>query len=315
MSYTQLTQDERYQIYELLHEGKTPAQIGRQLGRDRRTIERELARNTGQRGYRPHQAQQKAQERRVIPRRPRKLTGALRDHVEERLKADWSPEQIAGALKAQGAMTLSHERIYQHVLEDKAGGGELHQHLRRASRKRRKRYGQHDRRGMIPNRRSIEERPREVERRERLGDWEVDSVLGRQESQAIISLVERRSRYTLLFKVAARKAEAVAAGLVRALAPHPVRTLTSDNGREFARHEQVAEQLACEFFFAHPYRSCERGTNENTNGLVRQYVPKKCSLDRVDEERLRFVMERLNHRPRKCLGYRTPHEVFFARPT
>jgi len=314
VSYSQLTQDQRYQIYEMKHEGKTQKQMAKAVGVHPSTISRELQRNQGQRGYRPHQAHAMALERRDIPRRPPTFTGKLRQTVEDKLREDLSPEQISGWLKKHHKPSVSHERIYQHVWEDQAQGGDLHTHLRHAHKKYRKRYGKRDRRGTIPDRVGIEQRPKVVERRSRVGDWELDSVLGRQESQAIVSAVERRSRFTILAKVDQRKAETVGAAVIDALGPHKERvlTLTSDNGREFANHQQIAQGLGAGFYFARPYHSWERGTNENTNGLLRQYIPKKCSLDKIGTEELRFVMERLNHRPRKCLGYKTPDEVFFS---
>ena len=314
MSYSQLTQDQRYQIYEMKHEGKTQKQMAKAVGVHPSTISRELQRNQGQRGYRPHQAHAMALERRDIPRRPPTFTGKLRQTVEDKLREDLSPEQISGWLKKHHKPSVSHERIYQHVWEDQAQGGDLHTHLRHAHKKYRKRYGKRDRRGTIPDRVGIEQRPKVVERRSRVGDWELDSVLGRQESQAIVSAVERRSRFTILAKVDQRKAETVGAAVIDALGPHKERvlTLTSDNGREFANHQQIAQGLGAGFYFARPYHSWERGTKENTNGLLRQYIPKKCSLDKIGTEELRFVMDRLNHRPRKCLGYKTPDEVFFS---
>ena len=314
MSYSQLTQDQRYQIYEMKHECKTQRRMAEAVGVHPSTVSHELRRNRGQRGYRPHQAHAMAQERRQIPRRTPTFTGELRQRVEDKLREDWSPEQISGRLKKHRKPSVSHERIYQHVMEDQAQGGDLHTHLRRAHKKRRKRYGKRDRRGTIPGRVGIEQRPQVVQRRSRVGDWELDSVLGRQESQAIVSAVERRSRFTILAKVDQRKAETVGVAVVDGLGPYKERvlTLTADNGREFATHQQIAQELEAGFYFARPYHSWERGTNENTNGLVRQYVPKKCSLDNIGAEQLRFVMERLNHRPRKCLDYKTPYEVFFA---
>jgi transposase, IS30 family len=312
--YSQLTQEQRYQIYELHHEGKTPAAIARALGVHRSTIGRELARNSGERNYRPHQAQEWAAARRHKPRRPRKLIGRLKRTVEQKLALEWSPEQIAGWLERKRRPSVSHETIYLHVWADKAAGGDLHKHLRRAHKRYRKRYGAHDRRGQIPGRRGIEQRPRGVEGRRRVGHWELDTMLGRQQSQAVVNAVERRTRYTRLAKVAQRRADAVAAAVVRMLGRHrdQVRTLTADNGREFAGHQSVSRRLEAKFYFARPYHAWERGTCENTIGLIRQYAPKRRSLDNIGPRELRFIMRRLNNRPRKCLGFRTPHEVFFG---
>lgn len=313
MSYKQLTQDQRYQIYEMKLEGKSQRKIAEKLKVAPSTISRELRRNRGGKGYRPGQAHKKAMKRRHLRRRPLVFTGRLKQRVIQKLKIDWSPAQISGWLKKQGGPTISHEWIYLHVWADKAQGGTLYTHLRQAHRKHRKRYGQRDRRGRIPGQISIEKRPAVVEKRKRLGDWEVDTVQGRQDRQAIVSAVDRRSRYTELAKVESRQADSVARAVVKSLKPHPSKTITSDNGREFAAHAEIAEALEANFYFAHPFHSWERGTNENTNGLIRQYLPKGRSLDNITRKELKFIMNRLNHRPRKCLGFKTPAEVHYSR--
>ena len=310
MNYTQLTQYERYQIYALKKMGHCQSEIARCLGAHKSTISRELGRNRGQRGYRPKQAQRKAMQRRMQKVQSRIAAGtwAL---VEEKLRLDWSPEQISGWLKKNQAGQVSHASIYQYVYADKRAGGDLHKHLR-CQKKRRKRYGSNDRRGKIPNRTSIESRPEIVEQRCRIGDWEGDTIIGKDGRQAIVTLVERRSRYTLMEKIEHRTAAATEAAIVRMLQPFIlyILTLTFDNGKEFANHEEIAQQLLVDIFFAHPYASWERGTNENTNGLIRQYFPKGSEFSSITKEQIVFVMERLNDRPRKCLDFRTPHMVF-----
>jgi transposase, IS30 family len=215
-------------------------------------------------------------------------------------------------LSCQHKLCVSHERIYQYVYDDKRAGGTLHQHLR-CQKQRRKRYGSHDRRGQLANRRSISERPAIVEQRSRLGDWEADTIVGKAHQQAIVSLTERKSKLTLLAKVEHATAEAVEATISRLLEPltQRVHTITSDNGREFARHQHIATKLEADFYFAHPYASWERGLNENTNGLVRQYFPKGSDFTSITDEAIAEVMQRLNHRPRKTLGFTTPHQVFY----
>lgn len=333
--YTQLTPEERYQIYGLKQAGFSPAQIARQLGRARCTIGRELRRNSGQRGYRPTQAQRQAlqrrQERATAPRQ-NTITEATWQQVEQKLQEEWSPAQISGWLHRQqeqsagqsAGQSVSHERIYQHIYADKKAGGTLHCHLR-CQKKRRKRYGSgRQRRGQIPRQRRISERPAVVQERARLGDWEVDTIIGKGQRGVLVSLTERKSRLTLLKKVDAKSALDVGAAvieLLRAVPQNPqnpqnpaVRTITADNGKEFAGHEAIAAALKAEFFFAHPYASWERGSNENANGLVRQYFPKACDFATLTAEQVEHVMQRLNNRPRKTLDFQTPNQVFYERP-
>jgi len=215
-------------------------------------------------------------------------------------------------LQRFGPFTVSHERIYQFVLADKQDGGDLYRHLR-CQKQRKKRYGTRDHRGQLSGRTSIEDRPAIVAQRARLGDWELDTIIGKGHKQALVSLTERKARLTLLAKVERKTADQVATTIVRLLRPHAkkVHTLTADNGKEFAQHKTIAASLDADFYFAHPYASWERGTNENMNGLIRQYFPKHRDFRTVTDEEIQQAMDRLNNRPRKCLGYRTPNEVFF----
>ena len=309
-TYHQLTQGQRYQISALRKTKQSLAEIAEVVGVHKSSVSRELKRNRGQRGYRPQQAQELALERRLkaIPR----ITAKVWAVVEKLLRQDWSPEQIAGRLKKEQAIRISHEWIYQHVLSDKQAGGILYKHLR-CQKQHRKRYGKYDRRGKLPNCRSIEERPAIVNARKRLGDWEVDTIIGRKHKQAIVTLTERKSRFTFVSKVKRRTAQAVRKQICRMLLPvkKKVHTLTSDHGKEFADHEQIAQRLELKFYFAHPYAAWERGTNENTNGLLRQYFPKKSDFQSVSNKELEQVMTRLNFRPRKTLRFKTPFEVFY----
>lgn len=309
-TYHQLTQEQRYQIYALRKTRHSLAEIAEVLGVDKSSISRELKRNRGKRGYRPQQAQELALGRRqkAVPR----ISAEVWTLVERLLRQDWSPEQISGRLKKEQRVCISHEWIYQYILKDKQAGGDLYRHLR-CQKKRRKRYGKYDRRGKLPNCRSIEERPAIVNARKRLGDWEADTIIGRQHKQAILTLTERKSRLTFVSKVKRRTAQAVGKQVCRMLLPvkNKVHTLTSDHGKEFAQHEQIAEILELKFYFAHPYAAWERGTNENTNGLLRQYFPKKSDFQSVSRKELEQVMTRLNFRPRKTLRFKTPFEVFY----
>ena len=309
-TYRQLTQEQRYQIYALRKTKHPLSEIAEVIGVHQSSVSRELKRNRGKRSYRPQQAQKLAVERRpkAIPR----ITARIWAEVENLLRQDWSPEQISGRLKKEQGIAISHEWIYQHVLADKQAGGDLYKHLR-CQKKRRKRYGKYDRRGKLPNCRSIEERPAIVNTRKRLGDWEVDTILGRKHKQAMLTLTERKSRFTFVGKVKRRTAQAVRTQVCKLLLPvkNKVHTLTSDHGKEFAEHEQIAQTLNLKFYFAHPYAAWERGTNENTNGLLRQYFPKKSDFQAISNKAIEQAISRLNSRPRKTLRFKTPFEVFY----
>ena len=231
--------------------------------------------------------------------------------VEERLGELWSPEQICGRLKELGLPAASHEAIYQRIYADKRNGGTLHRALR-CQKARRKRYGGRERRGSIPNQVSIEQRPAIANSRRRFGDWEGDLVIGTGQQQALVTLNERKSRYSLIAQVPRKTAQAVSDTMISLLTPFAARlhTLTTDNGREFAQHERIAATLDAQFFFDHPYASWERGANENMNGLIRQFFPKKMRFQSISRTDIELAMHRLNHRPRKCLGFKSPHEVF-----
>jgi IS30 family transposase len=308
-NYHQLTQAQRYQIYSLLKMGHNQTEIAECLGVHKSTIGRELRRNRGQRGYRPHQAHQNA-----ISRRKHDRTRIMPETwviVEAKIRQDWSPEQISGRMKYEEDIHISHEWIYQYIYKDKRNNGNLHRHLR-CQKKRRKRYGIYERRGKLSNRVSIEQRPAVVDTRQRLGDWEVDTMIGKRHKQAIVTLIERKSRLVLLRKVDQRTAEAVEDAVTHLLKPWilDVHTITSDNGKEFAHHKKIAKKLNTDFYFAHPNAACERGTNENAVGLVRQYFPKKQSFENITDYDTEKVMKLLNNRPRKCLDFKTPFEVY-----
>jgi IS30 family transposase len=310
--YTHLTQNQRYQIHALLKEKTSQTRIAEILGVHKSTISRELRRNQGTYAYFPAQAHRLALDRRRDKSFPRisKETWRLVEHLLRH--EQWSPEQISGWLARTDRPTVSHERIYQYVLENKGCGGDLHVHLR-CRKKRRKRYGSLRRYGPISNRTSIDERPAVVERRERLGDWEADTIIGKCK-EVLVSLVDRRSRLTRIAKAPTRGAKDVEGAILSLLAPltDRVHTITSDNGPEFARHTSLSTSLKASFFFAHPYAAWERGLNENTNGLIRQYFPKSCDFLTVTDDDIHTVMDKLNNRPRKSLGYMTPNEVFFG---
>jgi IS30 family transposase len=313
--YTQLTREQRYQIHALVKTGQNQTQMATVVGVHKATISRELRRNRGLRGYRPHQAHRLAQARQG-PKRRTRLAPTTWQQVEALVREAWSPEQIHGRLQREHGQTISHEWMYQYIYQEKQAGGDLYRFLR-CQKTRRKRYGRYSRRGRIPNQVSIDERPAVVSTRQRLGDWEGDTVIGKGHRGILVTLVERKSKYTVLEGAQHKTAAAVRKAVVRGLRPHQARvqTMTYDNGREFSDHAGMAKDLDARIYFAHPYASWERGVNENTNGLIRQFFPKNRDLTQVTEYELKAVMATLNHRPRKTLGYRTPHEVFFGTTT
>ena len=313
--YTQLTQGQRYQIYAFLKAGFTQSAIASEINVHKSTICRELQRNRGLKGYRPKQAHVKATNRRQGAAKFVKLTPQIIPLVNSLIRQDFSPEQVSGTLKRNHGLMISHETIYRHLLADKANGGTLYKHLRRSNRKRKKRYGSRNIRGQIPGRVSIDLRPTIVDTKERIGDWEIDTVIGKNHKGALLTIVERKSKYTLIQRLSYKRSRLVADATINLLAPYQdkVFTITSDNGKEFADHQQVSKRLTAKIYFAHPYHSWERGLNENTNGLIRQYFPKNTDFKSITVESVRNVMNRLNNRPRKTLDYATPNEVFFGK--
>jgi IS30 family transposase len=311
MSYTQLTREQRYQIYALMKAGHNQTQIAAIVACHKSTISRELRRNRGHKGYRPLQAQALAGSRRYESHPPR-IAGPTWALVELLLRQQWSPEQIAGRLKLEQKATLSHQCIYLYIYADKQRGGTLYRNLR-SQKKQRKRYGGHARRAQIPNRISIEQRPAIVANKSRLGDWEADTIIGARHQGAILSCTERKSKLTLLSKLETKGALEVKRNCIELLSPcaDQVHTITVDNGKEFSDHKDIAAVLQTRIYFAHPYASWERGLNENTNGLIRQYFPKKYDFAKISHHDVQRVAARLNNRPRKTLGFRTPNEVFF----
>ena len=303
-----LTQEERYTIYRMRKEGYKQARIAECLDRDPSTVSREIRRNSGQRGYRHKQAQRKAEGRRFSSRRRIKFTPVMQGKIEAYLRDDLSPEQVTGVMRRNGEETVSHERIYQHIYADHRRGGTLYKHLRQCRKKRRKRLGRKDRRGRIQNRVSIEERPPVVEKRFYYGDWEVDLVEGANHEGFLLTLVERKCGHLLMHPLGSKKADEVTTAIIVELWPFvgKIRSLTMDNGKEFSGHEKVAALLQTKVYFAHPYASWERGTNENTNGLIRQYLPKGISFRNLDMAVCKQIERKLNLRPRKRLSYAAP---------
>jgi IS30 family transposase len=258
------------------------------------------------------QAQKLADNRKQEKARPR-IPDEVWRWVDILIAQEWSPEQISGWLRSEELGSISPEWIYQYVYTDKRNGGDLYRHLR-CQKARKKRYGSHDRRGQIKGRVSIDERPAVVDNRSRIGDWEVDTVIGKPGGAVLVTVAERKTRFSVIVLAPNKTAEAVKSALVRSLQPYAerVHTLTYDNGKEFAYHQKVAEQLDADGYFAHPYHSWERGLNENMNGLIRQYLPKGKCFNSLSQKNVLVIMDKLNNRPRKCLGYKTPNQVFLG---
>ena len=306
MNYKHLSQVERYQIYALMKAGHDQTQIARLLDRHKSTISREISRNRGLKGYRPKQACAIATKRSEKCRNAATVPPWVAEQAACLLKLQWSPEQIAGRLP------VSHETLYRHVYSDKARGGTLWKNLRCQKQKRKRYAGGRDRRGQIPHRRPLSDRPVHIELRKQVGHWECDTVIGANHKGAIVTMVERKSGFSVIVKVSQKTSELVSRAIIEGLRPYMVRviTLTYDNGKEFAGHIQIDQALNSTSYFARPFASWERGSNENFNGLLRQYVPKKRSLNTVTEDEITMIQNRLNNRPRKRLGFKTPAEVF-----
>jgi transposase, IS30 family len=321
MPYTHLTQQQRYRIFHQQMAGWTKAQMARQLGLHRATIGRELKRFHAHpswpywKQYFPEGADQLARERRARPRGPRWTHHRpLKAYVLRKLRQEWSPEQIAGKIRLDfpddKKMRISHQSIYSYIKADRAAGGSLWKRLRQSHKRRRKPYGSGPRRCRIPDRVGIEQRPKTAESRKQIGHWEADTMLGKRGRLA--TCVERKSRYLVIARMPDGRAAEFNAAAIRCFRKIPSRwrkTITSDNGSEFIEHQELGRRLGFKTFFANPYSSWERGTNENTNGLLRQYFPKGTDLSKLSYQRVAKIAAKLNNRPRKCLNYRTPAEV------
>lgn len=319
MSYQYFTPQERYVIDHLLHFGLSYREIGRRLNRHHTAISREVKRNGS--AYSPYwnqAAQERADVRKHQTRHPRKRSNQqLYAYVTEHIQQDWSPETIAGRLKLDypndPTMRISTEGIYRWIYNDATAGGSLHTHLRRHHKKRRKqrRYGAG--RGLIPDRVSIDMRPAIVEERSRFGDWEGDNLEGAKGTGGLATHVERKSRYLITSKLSDKQASTMADKTIKAfkvIPRHLRKTLTVDNGKEFAEFKRIQSKTGLAVYFADPYAAWQRGTNENTNGLLRRYFPKGTDFAIITEKQIAFVAEKLNNRPRKCLVYRTPREIY-----
>lgn len=290
------------------------ANVALAIGRNKSTISRELSRNRRPNGsYTAPVAHQYATARRKRNRRGTNFTQEQWQIVLSLIRKDYSPEQVSHIIKEFFGFTISHETIYLYLLYDKKKGGTLYKHLRVVPKRRRKRYRSYDSRGRLAGKRMIEDRPVEIDKRTSLGHWEGDTVIGRDRHHCIVTLVERKTGFLIIKKIKARTVEEVNNVCIEAIKEHSNRfkTITFDNGTEFHGYKTMEEQCRITCFFANPYHSWERGTNENTNGLIRQYIPKKSCMKSITQSDCDRIAYKLNTRPRKRLGFKTPFEVYY----
>ena len=307
---THITQLQRYAIFCMLKQGYKQIEIAVAIGKDKTVVRKEIKRNSDKRNgvYKHELAQKKYAKRQKEKAKQKRFTKNIQQAIELLLRDDYSPEQVVGYLEKQDEKTVSIERIYQHIWQDKKNHGDLHTHLRRQGRRYRKRGASKDSRGVIRNRVSIDERPAIVEKRARFGDIEVDLIIGKNHNQAILTINDRASGMLKMKKIPSKQASVVTEAITTLLEdwkPY-LHTITADNGKEFAGHQEVAESLSIDYFFAHPYHSWERGSNENLNGLIRQYFTKGSDFTNITEQRVKEVETKLNNRPRKRYKYQNP---------
>jgi len=312
-TYKLINYEQRVLISHYLKEGKNQSEIGRLLSKDRSVISREIRRNSSSGSYQlytPKQAQNRAEIRSKFKGRKPLIQSEIKVKIESLLKLQWIPEQIHGRTKREGKSLASHETIYQYIYKDKKSGGDLFNHLRQRHRARYKRVNTTKRRGVIQDRISISKRPQIIEERVRLGDWEGDTMIGKNHKSAIATMVDRTSKETKIVKLNSRNAKHTSRKIIIKMKAtnKPINSITFDNGKEFSEHKRISKHLNTSVYFADPYSAFQRGTNENTNGLIRKYLPKGTDLNMINHHHIKIIENRLNNRPRKSLGYLTPNE-------
>jgi len=315
MRYKQLTLEKRYQISALIKAGLNQKEIALEIGVHPSTISREFRRNNDKvRGYSAEIAQVITAKKHKEKSKRFSLTKPIEKYIRGKLKQDWSPEQISGRMKLDTGVSVVHETIYRYIYSNKKNGGKLYKYLRHRNKKYHHRSNDYRSRGTIIDRVMIGKRPKIVEKKNRIGDLEIDTVVGKNHKGFLVTIVDRKSKFVLIKNVPTKEAQIVTNALIEMIQPIKAitHTITSDNGKEFAYHKQVSAALDTDFYFANPYHSWERGLNEHTNGLIRQYLPKKSEFLHVSKDEIIMIQDRLNHRPRKVLRYKTPYEVFFS---
>lgn len=315
MKYQQLTQEERYTISQCKRNGMTKSETASFIGRSKSTISRELARNRNKHGgYNPQRAQERSNARRRDTRKKSHFTIKDWESVDNAIKEDWSPEQVSLSFGFFGLLKISTETIYTHIWKDKKNGGTLYKHLRHSSKKRYKRYKSKDSRGILSGKRQLEERPKSARERTRKGHFEIDLVHCNEHTDCILTLVDRKTRLTFIYKMDNKSKVEVSRVLVPAILNNSIRTISADNGTEWHGYEEIEKLTGCKFYFAKPYHSWERGTNENTNGLIRQYLPKTKTMKGLTQDECDAIAKKLNRRPRKILNLSCPETCHFGTP-
>ena len=309
-----LTYEQRYAISVMLKAKYRQKQIAEAIDKDKSVVSREIARNCDKRNgnYDADLAERKYEKRRDSKPKKVYFTAEIQEMVEDKLAKKYSPEQIVGVAKKQGVACVSHERIYHHIWKDKRKKGNLYDHLRTKGKRYRKRGAAKDSRGIIPDRVDISQRPKVVDDRERAGDLEIDTIIGKNHQGAILTVNDRASGLLKMKKLEGKSAQQLAMATIELLEDMKpfLNTITADNGREFAAHQTISKALEIDFYFARPYHSWERGANENLNGLIRQYIPKQTDFSTITDEYIKFVENELNNRPRKRHDFQTPNQIF-----
>jgi IS30 family transposase len=315
MKITHLTYEQRYAIECMLKTKRPRKEIILAIGISESTLSREISRNSKARSYNAKYAQMLADERQKEQHVKTKLTQDMLSYIISKIKLYWSPDQIMGTAREEGVPMLSYVTIYKLIRKDKQQGGELYKYLRNSGKKYKKRYGSSDKRGQIPDKVPIEERPKEVDLKQRIGDFEIDLIIGKNHKGAQLTIVDRATSFTLIQTLKTKRASEVSKAIIAALMPYKaiVKTITNDNGKEFANHKEVAKKLEADVYFCNPYASYERGLNEYTNKLIRQFYPKNMELNNIKQKQNLKIMKLLNQRPRKILGYKTPETLFFTK--
>ena len=307
-----LTREQRYTISAMYKQGCSQTMIAEAINKNKSVISRELKRNANIKGkYTFAYAQDMSELRKERMKKPRKLTPELEKKVISLIEQDWSPQQIEGRLRLENQPFVSHETIYKMIRKDKDEGGRLYKHCRHKLKYRKRPVGK---KINIKNRVSIEQRPEIVDTGLRFGDWEIDTVVGKNNRGAIVTLVERKTDFMMMEKLEkgknAKELTKIVFKLLLAYKNH-VHTITGDNGKEFADHQNIAKLLKTKFFFTHPYSSWEKGNIENTNKLIRQYIPKKTDFNQINNQQIKKIQYQINNRPRAKLNFYSPKELFF----
>jgi IS30 family transposase len=312
MKKAHLTQEQRYTISAMHKQGCTQKQIAQTIGKDKSVICRELRRNANFKGrYSFEYAQDMANMRKERMKKQRKLHPWLKRKIIELIKQDWSPQQIEGRLRIENKPFVCYETIYKIIRQDNSEGGTLYKHTRHKLKHRKRPVGK---KITIKNRVTIDQRPEIVDTKKRFGDWEIDTIIGENNKGAILTMVERKTAFLMMEKLKhGKNAKELTKTVNRMLFAYinNVHTITGDNGTEFADHQNIAEKLKTKFFFTHPYSAWEKGLIENTNKLIRQYIPKKANFNNINEQQIKEIQHKINNRPRKNLTFYSPKEIFF----